>query len=373
MHANQKQNVEDRIRIAELTKEMEMERNSYNRALEEFQKVLDRSETFIEMQEVIESRDKVISRYRKIFNLDNIQNLSEKDFRSFLYFENNRHWTGLYRQINSLTADMDVLRDALVTLLDSSQSLAKRFDKATGQIKGLGKGLATAILLVSSPKEYGVWNGTSEDALRELDLWRDYVRGSTLGQRYEKLNQLLLSLAKDLDIDLWTLDVLMWGILLKKESKRKKEKDDIYNSPKPEKKFVKEFVQESYSFFENVEHPFLKDRLSKLSNAPLDTIIREAGVIFETSLREAGNLGPGQYGVKMVDTLLEPGGKLVFSSYGGEQEGVQYLFRGAMKFVRNPPMHKIIDYPESVAKQYIRLIDVLLLILDQAAQADVDR
>ena len=75
----------------------------------------------------------------------------------------------------------------------------------------------------------------------------------------------------------------------------------------------------------------------------------------------------------MVEDLLKPGGKLVFSSYKAEQQGVQYLFQGAMKFIRNPPMHKIIDYPESVAKQYIRLIDVLLLILDQATQVDEDQ
>jgi hypothetical protein len=125
-------------------------------------------------------------------------------------------------------------------------------------------------------------------------------------------------------------------------------------------------VREGFSFFDDVEHPVLKARLSRLSNAPLDTIIREAGVIFESSLRAAGNVSSRQIGVKLVDELLEPGGKLVFSSHGGEQQGVQYLFRGAMQFIRNPPMHKIIDYPESVARQYLRLIDSLLLLLNQA-------
>lgn len=129
---------------------------------------------------------------------------------------------------------------------------------------------------------------------------------------------------------------------------------------------IKNVTRKGYSFFDDVEHPILKERLSRLANAPLDTIIREAGVIFESSLRAAGNVSSGQIGVKLVDELLEPGGKLVFSSHGGEQQGVQYLFRGAMQFIRNPPMHKIIDYPESVAKQYIRLIDALLLLLDQA-------
>jgi hypothetical protein len=133
---------------------------------------------------------------------------------------------------------------------------------------------------------------------------------------------------------------------------------------------TRKVAREGYSFFNSVEHPILKERLSRLSNAPLDTIIREAGVIFESSLRSAGNLNSGQFGVRLVDELLEPGGKLVFSSHGGEQQGIQYLFRGAMQFIRNPPMHKIIDYPESVAKQYIRLIDALLLLLDQATHVE---
>lgn len=59
----------------------------------------------------------------------------------------------------------------------------------------------------------------------------------------------------------------------------------------------------------------------------------------------------------------------MFSSHVGEQQGVQFLYRGAMQFIRNPPMHKIIDYPESMAQQFLRLIDALMMLLDHAALA----
>ena len=336
-----------------------MSSKKYDYALEKLRNVLAQVNSSIDIREVVESRDIVLSRYSSIFNLKNVNTVSEEDFRSFLYFENNRHWSGLYRHVNSLTADMGVLRDTLAILLDPSPQLATRFDQALGQIKGFGKGLATAILLVSSPKEYGVWNNTSEDALKKMDIWRDFVRGRTKGQQYENLNSLLVSLSKDIGVDLWTLDALMWGIV-----SQKKEEEKV--SVKP----IQKAIQETYSFFDDVQHPVLKKRLLKLSSAPLDTVIREAGVIFESSLRSAGNIDSGNVGVRLVDELLAPGGKLVFSSHEGEQKGIQFLFRGAMQFIRNPPMHKIIDYPENVAKQYLRLIDSLLLLLDQATHVE---
>jgi len=129
-------------------------------------------------------------------------------------------------------------------------------------------------------------------------------------------------------------------------------------------------LDESSSVYSYISHPILKDRLSKLSSAPLDTVIREAGVVFEDCLRLSCGIDTYRYGVSLVDEALEPGGKLIFSSHGGEQQGVQYLFRGAMQFIRNPPMHKLVDYPESMAKQFLRLIDSLLVLLDHASLAD---
>jgi hypothetical protein len=56
---------------------------------------------------------------------------------------------------------------------------------------------------------------------------------------------------------------------------------------------------------------------------------------------------------------------LSFSSHPGEQEGVRMLYRGAMQFIRNPPMHRPIGYAEDTARLLIRLIDSLLRLLDE--------
>src|SRR5688572_20186251 len=128
-----------------------MKSKNYDLAIENFRKTLNKPETKRGISTIIENRDQVLARYRPIFSLENISNLSEDDFRSFLYFENNRHWSGLYRHVTTLTEDMDALREALATLVDESRPLASRYNEAISRIKGFGKALATAILLVSSP------------------------------------------------------------------------------------------------------------------------------------------------------------------------------------------------------------------------------
>ncbi len=182
-------------------------------ALERLKAVLARAESDAEIHRIVKARDEVLARYQSVFHPRRISELQEMEFRSFLYFENNQHWTGLTRQITRLTADMDLLREALAALLDEDRPLAKRFDQALESVKGLGKALATAILLVAYPDRYGVWNNTSEAALKALDLWPSFDRGLSMGQKYEQINWILNELAKRLDIDLWTLDALLFAIV----------------------------------------------------------------------------------------------------------------------------------------------------------------
>ena len=111
----------------------------------------------------------------------------------------------------------------------------------------------------------------------------------------------------------------------------------------------------------------LKDRLAKLKSVPLDVTVREAGVVLESQLRKVGgNVYKNLVGVQLVDAVFNPEkGSLVFSEHPGEQEGIKLLFRGAIQFIRNPPMHKMIDYPEGSARTLIRLVDSLLLLLEE--------
>jgi hypothetical protein len=79
-------------------------------------------------------------------------------------------------------------------------------------VPNINKAVLTAILQVAYPDKYGVWNNTSERTLRRLGLWPKFERGSSFGQRYERVNSLLGELAKSLGIDLWTLDALWWDV-----------------------------------------------------------------------------------------------------------------------------------------------------------------
>lgn len=65
---------------------------------------------------------------------------------------------------------MNALRQSLAVLLDEEQPIRERLPKALDRVTGLGKGIATAILTVAYPAQYGVWNNTSGAAFRKVDL-----------------------------------------------------------------------------------------------------------------------------------------------------------------------------------------------------------
>ena len=161
-------------------------------------------------EKIVASREEVFARYRPIFSTDHIPVLSKEEYTSFLYFKNNRHWTQLNRKGLRATDNMDTLRKALAGLLDEGKPIAERLPWAIDMVNGLGKATATGILTVAYPKVYGVWNNTSESALRELGIWPDLKRGEDIGTTYGKVNSLLTQLRTDLEIDFWTLDVLWW-------------------------------------------------------------------------------------------------------------------------------------------------------------------
>jgi len=164
-------------------------------------------------EEIVATRDQVFARYRPIFSSDHVRSLSKDEYTSFLYFENNGHWSGLYRKGLQAAADMDKLRATLAILLDETEPIENRFRQALDNVKGLGKGTATGILTVAYPDVYGVWNNTSESGLREIGVWPDFDRGEGIGSRYAKVNSLLTRLKTDLGTDFWTLDAVWWSIL----------------------------------------------------------------------------------------------------------------------------------------------------------------
>ncbi|MCB9434197.1 MAG: hypothetical protein H6668_19670 [Ardenticatenaceae bacterium] len=129
------------------------------------------------------------------------------------------------------------------------------------------------------------------------------------------------------------------------------------------------------TLFGEILNQALRERFMRLgSNAPLDTFIRESGVILEHYLRQTANEeDKAKFGVRLVDSVLKPpDATLRFSDHGGEQDGVWQLYRGAMQFIRNPPMHKLIDYDQGRVHALIRLMDGLLQLLAETQKEPAD-
>lgn len=171
-------------------------------------------------QEIVEPRDEVIARFQPLFDRAHLPHLTEAELRPFFYFENNHHWTGLYRQVNRICSDMPALRRALLVLTDETRPVQARLDEMGSAIFGMKQGIITAILSIAFPGRYGVWNGITVTSLKDLRIWPQFEWGSSFGERYVTLNALLRRLAADLEIDLWTLDALWWQLEQEKREGR---------------------------------------------------------------------------------------------------------------------------------------------------------
>ena len=179
---------------------------AYQGAVARFRELLaTRALTDDEYAQMEASQKQVLARYQPAFAIANLKRLTAEEFKSFLSFENNQHWTGLYRLGWKACEDMGGLRRALSTLQDESRPVGKRLDEVIPAVPGMGRALATALLLVMFPDKYGVWNNTSESALKALGAWPELEWGLSEGDRYERINAVLLHLAEDLGLDLWSL------------------------------------------------------------------------------------------------------------------------------------------------------------------------
>ena len=132
--------------------------------------------------------------------------------------------------------------------------------------------------------------------------------------------------------------------------------------------FLTPTIESDSGVHKSIKDEILRNRLRRLKSAPLDTIIREAGVVLEDRIRQVANeLDQSLHGVALVDAVMMPGkAKIEFSSHPGEQDGARMLYRGAMQFIRNPAMHKMIDYQENEAELFLQVIDSLLQLLSKS-------
>lgn len=182
--------------------------------MEELQSIVERLKADPAGKQV---EQEVIAKYGELFHPKSIDNLTAEDFRSFLLFKHNRHWSGINRTGALMTSDMPKLRQALKILLDEGQPLKKRLDvlfppNKPNYIKGMGKAIATPILLVVYPETYGVWNEPSQQGLKQLNLLPQFGRGASFADKYLKINTVLNELASQYGLSLWQVDGVL-GVL----------------------------------------------------------------------------------------------------------------------------------------------------------------
>ncbi len=148
-----------------------------------------------------------------IFSPRGVATLTTQDMTGFLRYEQNRRWKEISKE--TVTADMDRLRTALACLVDDSRSVAERLNRlepGRGElaVPHLGRAKLTPILLVSHPRQYGVWNDYSQRSLEGMGLMPVFGPDATrLGDQYTQVNDVLVRLAQEYRVSMWWLDVIL--------------------------------------------------------------------------------------------------------------------------------------------------------------------
>jgi len=172
---------------------------------------------------VMKGRDEVLAKFGPIFR-EAESSLTESVIKEFLSFEENCHWTGLYRQQTAILSNFERAKSAIQILVrkpEFNDNIAERFDIADQSVRGFGQGIISPILFVAFPNDYGVWNSKSEAGLNKLGLGIVSDKGDTPGRKYEKVNGALWHVRRSLNlqltpgdhpIDFWTLDYFWHAI-----------------------------------------------------------------------------------------------------------------------------------------------------------------
>jgi hypothetical protein len=149
-----------------------------------------------------------------MFTREGIATLDPEQFREFLTYRGNRHWKNINRHSGQLVADLPLLKETLLVLIDENRPIAERINEAHEMLPGLGKAAISAILQVKFPTKYGVFNDVSDKGLRLVGMHpvaeNAKFDGLTLGEQYELVNAVLTKLSAKYDISLWALDTV-WG------------------------------------------------------------------------------------------------------------------------------------------------------------------
>jgi len=170
----------------------------------------------------LEEEKEVIGKYGKLFHPNNIDNLTADDFKEFLKFKNNKHWSSLERHGNKITKDMEKFKKTLKILLDENIPIETRLKRIRDPTspdyhKYFGVAYYSPILLVVYHEKYPVINGVVINALEYLGLYKFNKPNYIL---YPEVRGKILEIAKSNNISLWQMDWVWWNVSNVEESGR---------------------------------------------------------------------------------------------------------------------------------------------------------
>ena len=160
-------------------------------------------------------RKKAQEKYAILFSQPHLKDLTREECEPFLYYKNNRSWTGLYRRGLEAASKIKALKKAIAYLQNEDIDIRIRINSVLRggdyAVRGMGKNLATAILHVCDKEDkYGVWNNRTEGGLEKIG--RLPRRTYNKGEFYFRINSELNRLKKQFDTDLIIIDSFMWYI-----------------------------------------------------------------------------------------------------------------------------------------------------------------
>jgi hypothetical protein len=257
------------------------------------------------LKKISDLKAEVLARFQPMLSPERIPSLKPEEFRDFLV--NNGHWSGLARgTYKKASSNIGLLRDGLKLLLNEDEPVEKRLNRLRPPhgkqplVPGLGRAVLSAILQVTHPEQYGVWNKTSESGMKALKILPTFDGKDGFGERYRKVNDVLLQLVapeSGLGLDLWTLDSAWWGILKEEPPPALADTtlDDEDKVGFGLERFLREFLADNWE-----KTTLGKEGWSLYANEDDEVV----GVEFDT-----GSLSPQGKGVGKIDILAHQKGK----------------------------------------------------------------
>lgn len=128
--------------------------------------------------------------------------------------------------------------------------------------------------------------------------------------------------------------------------------------------------QVEYFEFSNLQSSDFDEELaeraiSQYQDGHYQSAVQTAFIILEERVREMGDFSREVHGDDLMTDAFNPnGGEIVMGDTDGEQQGIMFLYRGAMLSLRNPTSHRFVEeVDEDYARDALHTVNLLLRLL----------